>query len=93
MLELESDSLTEIFTAFGRKQASSEQVAHEAVTQVREHLKSGTPVGSRQTVDLTCETIRLVWKLIHGKDGPSWLPKRDSQGRFERVTVKLTPLA
>ncbi len=45
MLELESDSLTEIFTAFGRKQASSEQVAHEAVTQVREHLKSGAPVG------------------------------------------------
>ncbi len=45
MLELESDSLTEIFTAFGRKQASSEQVAHEAVTQVREYLKSGAPVG------------------------------------------------
>lgn len=45
MLELESDSLTEIFTAFGRKQTSSEQVAHEAVNQVREHLKSGAPVG------------------------------------------------
>lgn len=45
MLELESESLTEIFTAFGRKQASSEQVAHEAVTQVREYLESGAPVG------------------------------------------------
>ena len=45
MLELESESLTELFTAFGRKQASSEQVAHEAVTQVREYLKSGAPVG------------------------------------------------
>lgn len=45
MLELESDSLAEIFTAFGRKQASSEQVAHEAVAQVREYLKSGAPVG------------------------------------------------
>lgn len=45
MLELESESLTEIFTAFGRKQASSEHVAHEAVTQVREYLKSGAPVG------------------------------------------------
>ena len=45
MLELESDSLTEVFTAFGRRQASSEQVADEAVTQVREYLKSGAPVG------------------------------------------------
>ncbi len=45
MLELESDSLTELFTAFGRKHASSEQVAHEAVTEVREYLKSGAPVG------------------------------------------------
>ncbi len=45
MLELESDLLTEIFTAFGRKQVSSEQVAHEAVTQVCEYLKSGAPVG------------------------------------------------
>jgi RNA 3'-terminal phosphate cyclase (ATP) len=45
MLELESDSLTELFTAFGRKQASSEHVAHEAVKQVREYLKSSAPVG------------------------------------------------
>lgn len=45
MLELESESLTEIFTAFGRKQASSEHVANEAVTQVREYLKSSAPVG------------------------------------------------
>ncbi len=49
--------------------------------------------SARQTVDLTCDLIRQVWKLIHGKDGPSWLPKRDNRGRFERVTVKLAPVS
>jgi hypothetical protein len=44
-----------------------------------------------ETVDLTLETISLVWKEVHGKPPPSWLPKRDSTGRFERVDVVLRP--
>lgn len=57
-----------------------------------EHFHDADLASARQTVDLTCELIRLVWKLIHGKDGPSWLPKRDDKGRFERVTVQLVPV-
>lgn len=48
--------------------------------------------SARKTVELTCQAITHVWKAIHGKDGPSWLAKRDAQGRFQRVTVRLTPV-
>lgn len=43
----------------------------------------------QQTVDLTCEAVCLAWKAVHGREQPSWLPKRDSQGRFLRVNVRL----
>lgn len=43
----------------------------------------------KKTVDLTCETICVAWKAVHGKDKPSWLPKRDTSGRFPRVYVSL----
>lgn len=45
LLELRSETLTEIFTAFGRRGASSEKVASEVVQPVREYLKSDAPVG------------------------------------------------
>lgn len=43
----------------------------------------------QKTVDLTCETIRLVWKAVHGREKPSWLPIRNKDGRFPRVDVTL----
>lgn len=43
----------------------------------------------QKTVNLTCETICLSWKTVHGKDRPTWLPKRDGDGRFESVQVRL----
>ncbi len=46
----------------------------------------------RKTVDLTCEAICLAWKTVHGKDKPTWLPKRDSNERFPRVQVALRRL-
>lgn len=46
----------------------------------------------KKTVDLTCETICLAWKAVHGKDKPSWLPKRDASGRFPRIHVGLRSL-
>lgn len=45
-----------------------------------------------RTVDLTCEAICLIWKLVHGSDKPSWLPERGSDGRFPHVRVRLQPL-
>lgn len=45
--------------------------------------------GVRKTVGLTCEAICLVWREIHGKDRPTWLPSLDELGRFPRVQVEL----
>jgi len=41
------------------------------------------------TVDLTCEAICLVWRVVHGKDRPSWLPEPGNDGRFPHVRVRL----
>jgi hypothetical protein len=46
----------------------------------------------RKTVDLTIEAICLVWKQVHDREHPRWLPNRDSTGRFKRVSVTLTPV-
>lgn len=41
----EAEHLTEVFTAFGRKGASAEEVAGEAATECAQWLASGAPVG------------------------------------------------
>jgi hypothetical protein len=48
--------------------------------------------NASQTVDFTLATISHIWKAIHGQEKPTWLPSRDSSGRFERVTVTLAIL-
>lgn len=54
-----------------------------------EHFHDVNLALVQKTVDLTCEAICVVWKAVHGKDKPSWLPVRDSNGRFPRVQVVL----
>jgi hypothetical protein len=46
----------------------------------------------RKTVDLTIESICLIWKAVHGREHPRWLPRKTADGRFERVGVKLTAI-
>lgn len=48
--------------------------------------------SAQQTVDLTFEAISQVWRVVHGRERPSWLPKRSPDGRFERVVVRLVPV-
>jgi SEC-C motif len=43
-----------------------------------------------QTVDLTLEAIRVVWKTVYGREKPHWLPERGPDGRFSRVDFRLT---
>ncbi len=44
-LEFESEHVTEVFTGFGEKGRSAEDVAHLAIEQARAYLATGVPVG------------------------------------------------
>jgi hypothetical protein len=43
-----------------------------------------------QTVELTLKAIRIVWKAVHGRETPRWLPERGPDGRFLKVDFRLT---
>jgi len=45
LIEVESDHVTELVTSFGEKGVRAEQVATQAVEQVRRYLAAGVPVG------------------------------------------------
>lgn len=44
-IEIESEGIRELFTGFGRREASAESVAEDVVGEVKEYLASGAPVG------------------------------------------------
>lgn len=61
---------------------------------VKEHeFHSVDAFAVRKTLELTLESISLVWKVVHGRERPSWLPQLNTAGRFERITVVLTPVS
>ena len=45
LLEVESESLTEVFTGFGERSVSSREVAQSVADEAREYLASDVPVG------------------------------------------------
>jgi RNA 3'-terminal phosphate cyclase (ATP) len=45
LVEIESDSLTEVITAFGQRGVRAEAVAENAVAEARRYLNAGVPVG------------------------------------------------
>lgn len=45
MIEMEFEHITEMFTGFGERGVTSEEVAEKACRQAREYLASGAPVG------------------------------------------------
>lgn len=47
LLEVESEQLTELFTAFGERGVPAEAVADRAVAAVRRYLAAGVPVGEQ----------------------------------------------
>lgn len=44
-LEIRSEHVTEVFTGFGERGVSAENVARETVREVQEYLQAGVPVG------------------------------------------------
>lgn len=47
LVELESTGITEVFTGFGEHQRSAEAVARDVVSEARQYLAAGVPVGRR----------------------------------------------
>ena len=45
VVEIETEALTEVFTAFGEKSVSAQKVAHDVADEAREYLASDVPVG------------------------------------------------
>lgn len=45
LLEIESEHVTEVFTAFGERGVRAEMVAEKAVTEARRYLDANVPVG------------------------------------------------
>ncbi len=45
MIEIRSQNVTEVFTAFGQKSVRAEEVALNALGQAQDYLDSGVPVG------------------------------------------------
>ena len=45
MVEIGSQNVTDVFTGFGERQISAEEVAARVVDEVREYLAAGVPVG------------------------------------------------
>jgi RNA 3'-terminal phosphate cyclase (ATP) len=64
IVELQATHVREVFTAFGRLGASAEQVALEAVQEVREYLASDAPVGPHLADQLLLPLALVAWK--HG---------------------------
>jgi hypothetical protein len=54
-----------------------------------EHFHDVSPSVVREVVNRTSDAIRLVWKAVHGKDKPMWLPTLGLDGRFPRIEVAL----
>ena len=53
------------------------------------HFHDATVEAAQTTLNLTFDLIRLVWKSVHSRPGPTWLPQRTDAGRFKTVAVKL----
>ena len=60
-VEVESEHVTERFTAFGEKRVSAEQVATRAAEEARRYLSAGVPVGEH-----LCDQLLLLCALARG---------------------------
>jgi RNA 3'-terminal phosphate cyclase (ATP) len=76
MIELESEHVTEVFTAFGQLGVKAEEVAMQALREAREYLAADVPVGIHLADQLM---LPLAIGLYLGTGG----------GAFR--TMKLTP--
>jgi RNA 3'-terminal phosphate cyclase (ATP) len=80
-IELVSEHLTEVFTAFGRKGVRAERVAEEVMLQAADYLRSEAPVGPHLADQLLLPLGISAWQAQDGA--------RQRGGSFR--TLPLTP--
>jgi len=82
ILELESDSVTEVFTAFGEVGVTAEAVADRVVKEMRRYLVAGVPVGEHLADQLLLPlalagsgSYRTVPLSLHAKTQVELIPE------------------
>ena len=80
LIELVSEHVTEVFTAFGRKGVRAERVAQDAVQQARAYLQTDVPVGSHLADQLLLPLAISAWQAEGG------LPQRGGSFRTLPLT-------
>lgn len=71
-VEITSDHVTEVFTAFGRTGASAEKVADEVVRQARDYLMTDVPIGCYLADQILLPLGISVWQGDGGRKGSSF---------------------
>ena len=71
MLMIESEQISECFSAFGRRGVPAERVAIQLVQEVRDYLQAGVPVGQHLADQLLLPmalagTVIGLWALLNG---------------------------
>jgi RNA 3'-terminal phosphate cyclase (ATP) len=80
-LEIESEHVTEVFTGFGMKAATSEAVAEQAVKQARRYLAANVPVG-----ESLADQLLLPIALAGGGSFLTLAPSRHTKTNIDVIT-------
>lgn len=80
LIGLQSDSVTEVITAFGEKGVSAEAVAHHAVDEARAYLAAGVPVGEH-----LADQLLMPLAMAGGGEFTTVAPSRHATTNLEIV--------
>jgi len=79
-VEVESEHVTEVFTAFGRRGVPAEEVALEVVAEAGEYLSSGVPVGKH-----LADQLLIPMALAGGGSFRTLFPTRHTATNIEVI--------
>ena len=71
-VEISSEHVTEVFTAFGRTGTSAEKVADEVVRQARDYLSTDVPIGPYLADQIMLPLGISVWQASGSKPGSAF---------------------
>lgn len=90
MVVLQYEHITEVFTSFGEKGVSAEQVARNVLQEVRAYQASQAPVGPHLADQLM---IPLALAALNGSGGQFWATELTEHSRTNaRVIEQFLPV-